>query len=361
MKPANKYTHGGEIYDKEIALDYSINVNPFGMPESVKQAIQLNINEYVKYPDDRCIQLRKAISEANSSNRITPDMVLCGNGAADLIYRLCFAVKPKKAMVLAPTFSEYEQALKAAGSEVCYYSLREENGFEVQDDLLELLESSQCKMLFLCNPNNPIGNLISVKRMESIMKKCKERDIILVVDECFMEFTSYYKSHSVVSKLQSYPNLIVIKAFTKTYAMAGIRLGYVLSNNRSLLERMKEIGPPWAVSSVAQVAGIAALQEKEYVKYARAYIKRERNAIITSLREMGCKVYESCTNYIVFQDPSYNKKHNSLYERMLARRILIRQCGNYHGLGESYYRITVGLEKDNQVIIRALQEELADH
>lgn len=361
MKLSSEYAHGGEVYDKEIVLDYSINVNPFGMPDSVKQAIQENINEYMKYPDDSCMALRKSISEANKKNDVTPNMILCGNGAADLIYRLCLAVRPKKAMVLAPTFSEYEQALKVAGSEVIYYSLKEENGFEVQEDFLVALEESACKMVFLCNPNNPIGNIIPYERMEKIITKCNELGIILAVDECFMEFTRFQETHSIVSKLRAYQNLIVIKAFTKTYAMAGIRLGYVLSGNLPLLEKMKRSGPPWPVSTIAQVTGVAAIKETEYVDKARAYIESEREYLSKELKRIGCKVYPSQTNYLVFEDPSHGQSEKNLYERMLEQKILIRQCGNYHGLGPNYYRITVGVKNDNKAIIKALQNEIVNY
>lgn len=358
MNQRKNYTHGGEVYDKEVTLDYSINVNPFGMPDSVKEAIISQIDNYVKYPDDSCIRLREAISNQNKKANITKEMVLCGNGAADLIYRLCLAVKPARAMVLAPTFSEYEQALQMVDCEVIHYQLKEENGFQVEEDLLQELEHKQCEMVFLCNPNNPIGNLISPNRMSQILKGCKERDILVAVDECFMEFTKWEATNSVVPDLAEYKNLIVIKAFTKTYAMAGLRLGYVLCADTELLGRMKECGPPWAVSSVAQAAGIAALSETEYVDKARTYIEKERAFLAQGLKELGCKVYESTTNYLVFQDASYRKETKSLYERMLERKILIRQCGNYYGLGESYYRITVGLHKDNLILMEALKEEI---
>ncbi|MDO5292993.1 MAG: histidinol-phosphate transaminase [bacterium] len=358
MKRNNQYTHGGEVYDKQVTLDYSINVNPFGMPDAVKEAITANMEQYVKYPDSACLTLRKEISKANSKAKITSDMVLCGNGAADIIYRLCLAVKPKKAMVLAPTFSEYEQALHMVGSEVFYYELKEETGYLVEQDILEEIENKRCSMVFLCNPNNPIGNLIPAEMMRRIIEKCKQLGVLVVIDECFMEFTMYEETHSMVSNLTKYENVIIIKAFTKTYAMAGLRLGYALCADFDLLSRMRQSGPPWAVSSVAQVAGIAALKQHEYVEAARDYIKEEREYLTSMLRKIGCEVYHSETNYLVFKDPSHTTNPISLYERMLVRKILIRQCGNYHGLGNQYYRITVGRHNDNVTLIDALTQEI---
>lgn len=374
MKQERQYKHGGEIYDKDIALDYSINVNPFGMPESVKRAIVAHMEEYTKYPDDSCIALRKAIAKAHhtedhqkeghQSEQVNPEMVLCGNGAADIIYRLCLAEKPKRAMVLAPTFSEYEEALRMVDCTVEYYDLKEETGFTVEDDIFSQIRGNGYNMIFLCNPNNPVGNLIAPERMEQIIAICKEEGIRLVVDECFMEFTMYLTSHSVVAHLPSQPHVIVIKAFTKTYAMAGLRLGYALSADASLLARMRASGPPWAVSTTAQVAGLAALGEAGYVERARAYLVEGRAYLAEELRKMGYEVYDSCTNYLLFREQGQRAKQESvtspigsLYERMLARKILLRQCGNYRGLGEDYYRITIGLEKDNHELIQALWKE----
>lgn len=367
-----QYKHGGEIYDKDIALDYSINVNPFGMPDSVKEALLYHMEEYVKYPDDSCYELRRQIATANSNRGegvLTSEMVLCGNGAADVIYRLCLAVTPTKAMVLAPTFSEYEQALRMVKSEVVYYELQKQNGFSVDEGILRRIKAEfgdygmgkeqGSSLLFLCNPNNPVGNLIAPEVMEKILILCRELGVLVVVDECFMEFTSYQATHSVVPKLAAFSNLIVIKAFTKTYAMAGLRLGYALSADASLLALMKASGPPWAVSTPAQVAGIAALGEDAYVAGAREYIARERSFLAGELARVGFKVYESQTNYLLFEEPegAYQADANyiSLYEAMLSEKILLRQCGNYHGLGENYYRITVGLHEDNMTLLETMR------
>lgn len=354
----NEYKHGGEIYDKEVALDYSINVNPFGMPKSVKEALVENMEAYVKYPDDSCGKLREAIATAHG---ITPEMVFCGNGAADVIYRICLAIQPKKAMVLAPTFSEYEQALRMVGSQVTYYELERELGFAVDETILQRIreESSSSFVVFLCNPNNPVGNVIAPSIMEQILALCKELGVYLVVDECFMEFTQFASTHSVVPKLSAHPGVIVLKAFTKTYAMAGLRLGYALCGDATLLAGLKASGPPWTVSTPAQVAGIAALGESEYVAAAREYIAGERAYLAKGLTALGCKVYESHTNYLLFEEPDRSKRmghSSSLYERMLERKILLRQCGNYHGLDTSFYRITVGLHEDNVKLLQAMEE-----
>lgn len=341
-----QYAHGGEIYDKTIRLDYSINVNPLRMPEGVKRAIVKGIEEDYRYPDHACGKLREAIAGARG---LLPEWVFCGNGAADVIYRYALAVKPSKVLLPAPTFSEYEKAFRLAGAEILYYDLKEADGFEVREDFLRRM--GECELAVLCNPNNPVGNLTGAELMKRIVRKAKENGIRLLIDECFMEFTGEEEKYSLIPFVGDYDGLFILKAFTKTYAMAGIRLGYGLTSEKKLLEGMAEAGAPWSVSSVAQRAGIAALKETDYLRRAVEMIEREREFLTLSLRQLGFRVYPSKANYLMFRAGA------DLYERLLGEEILIRQCGNYRGLGKEYYRICVGLHKENERLLHILADK----
>lgn len=344
-----QYSHGGEIYGKDIALDCSINVNPLRMPEAVKRAVREGIEQDYRYPDDDCTELREAIAgELPGSGRGRADWVLCGNGAADLIYRYVLSVRPGRVLMPAPSFSEYEKALLLAGTEVCHYSLREESGFRVEEDILGCLEGMDA--VFLCNPNNPVGNLMEPELLLRLLEQAGQREVRVFVDECFMEFTGEAGRCSLLPALESNSMLFILKAFTKTYAMAGLRLGYGVSADTGLLSRMKQSGPPWPVSSIAQRAGLAALGEREYLERSVGLIAEERGILKEGLERLGCKVYPSQTNYLMFRaDPG-------LYDSLLERRILIRQCGNYRGLGGEYYRVCVGRHEDNIRILQAIAE-----
>ncbi len=340
------YSHGGEIYDKNIRLDYSINVNPFRMPEGVKRAITEGMEEYYRYPDDTCRELREAVA---GTRGLSPDWIFCGNGAAEVIYRYALALKPSRVLLLAPTFSEYEKAFRFAGAEILYYDLSEADGFRVKADILHYLDDAE--VIVLCNPNNPVGNLIDKELMKRILQEAEEKKKRLFIDECFMEFTGEEQEYSLIPSVRKYTGLFILKAFTKTYAMAGIRLGYGITRDNRLLQDMTAAGAPWSVSGIAQRAGTAALKETEYVKRAVEMIEREREFLTAGLKRLGFTVYPSNANYLLF------RAEEELYERLLAEGVLIRQCGNYRGLGEAYYRICVGLHKDNEQLLEILAEK----
>lgn len=335
--------HGGNIYGKNIWLDYSANLNPFHMPERVKKAIIDGVEEYYRYPDPDCKELILAIAEAKG---LLPEWIICGNGAADLIYRYALSIKANKVLLLAPTFSEYEQSFCLAGTEICYYPLKEEHNFSVEEDILRAIKSVDG--VVLCNPNNPVGNLILPELLQKIGKIVEEEKKFLFIDECFMEFTKYEKEYSIIPYIPINKRIFVLKAFTKIYAMAGIRLGYGICSDSTMLEAIKKAGAPWSVSSVAQKAGIVALQETEYVKLAKEIIEKERAFLEKGLKQLGFLVYPSQANYIMF------KADATLYTRLLGRGILIRQCGNYHGLGNEYYRICIGKHRENQRLLEEM-------
>ncbi|WFR56091.1 histidinol-phosphate transaminase [Anaerocolumna sp. AGMB13025] len=345
------YRHGGEIYDKEITWDFSVNTNPFGLPEGVKDALIKHMEEYSLYPDNCCTGLITALSDYEEINR---NYIICGNGASDLIFRLCYAIKPKKAMVTAPSFSEYEKALKEVGCELEYAYLTEAEDFLVTERLLEELNET-LDLLFLCNPNNPTGALISPGLLKDIIKYCHKYHIFLVMDECFLDFTDEAEAYSVKKYLEGNDKIFLLKAFTKIYAMAGIRLGYGLCSSEKLLRLMSAMGPAWNVSIPAQVAGIQALKEESYRLKSKDLISEEKIYLYESLRKLGLKVFKPAANYLFF------KCRESLYDWLLGKGILIRQCDNYHGLTPEYFRIAVKKHKENEILIKAITEYKCRH
>lgn len=349
----NKYEHGGRIYDKQVHLDFSSNINPFGMPEGVKQAICNGVTNYHLYPDDDVLELSRVLA---NHEHIDSQYIICGNGASDLIYRFCYSLKPKRACVLAPTFSEYEKALMAVDCQVDYIQLQEEHQFCLEQKMLGKL-SKEYDVFFLCNPNNPVGNLIMPHLMEQILDVCCKNQIFLVIDECFLDFIEEHETYSAKRFIENpeYGNQVfILKAFTKLYGMAGIRLGYGICRKIDLLSSMKFNGPAWNVSTVAQLAGIAALKETEYVERTRKTIIQERNYLMENLIALGILVYPSKVNYIFFKAPV------GLAQYALTKGILIRSCANYMGLNEQYYRIAVRLRKENEALITCIHNFYSD-
>lgn len=341
-----KHIHGGNVYQYQNCVDFSANCNPLGTPESVKNAIIESLSHINDYPQVGCAPLKEAIAQYEGVKTLE---VICGNGAAELIFSLCRALKPKKALLPAPTFAEYEQALTSVGCSCSHFFLKEEQNFSMDESFLKEI-SKEFNIIFLCNPNNPTGILTERDFLMEILKKCREHSVFLVVDECFLDFVKEPESYTLKEILKEYPNLFLLKAFTKRYAMAGVRLGYGLTANQELLEKMEGVTQPWNVSSLAQAAGMAALKETEYVEKGRETVFREQEFLKREMEAINFHVFPSEANYIFF------KGERNLFEKCVEKGILIRDCSNYPGLEAGYFRIAVKSHEDNKRLLRVLKE-----
>jgi threonine-phosphate decarboxylase len=335
--------HGGDIYRNQIKQDFSINVNPLGMPEPVVETLRDNISSWSAYPDPDCENLRKSLSE---KLRCPMEKIVCGNGAADLIYHLVRVLAPQKALIPAPAFSEYARALKTVPCEIVYYYMKPEKDFalDVSDFVSKI--TPDIDLVFLCNPNNPNGLLISEEDVYRIAETCRSHQAVLVVDECFMELTGVGRADAWKQDAA----WITLRAFTKTYAMAGLRLGYMIVDNAAIRKRLIADMQPWSVSLPAQIAGAAALKAEDYLERSRSLIRQERSYMMEQLAGLGCKVFPSDANFIFFYVDQID-----LYEKLLEKGILIRDCSNYEGLKKGYYRICVKTREENDILIRTIK------
>ncbi|NDL68348.1 pyridoxal phosphate-dependent aminotransferase [Anaerotalea alkaliphila] len=345
------YTHGGDIFslNEKGILDFSANINPFGLPQGVREAIIRAVDDCNIYPDPFCGELKGAIARLEG---VAQEYLFCSNGAADLIYRLVSAVKPKRALLAVPSFTEYESALKNCGCRIEYFYMREEEEFTLTRRFLDHL-TDEIDMVFLCNPNNPTGHVIEHPLLIEIVSVCRRKGILAVIDECFTDFLENSERHSLKKDISENKNVVILKAFTKLYAMAGIRLGYCISSDESIMERLYTAGQPWAVSHLAQCAGVAAAGEDEYLKRSLSLIRGERERLKNALTGQGFTVFDSRANFIFF------KTHDGidLKEYLLTKKILIRSCENYQGLAKGYYRIAVRKPDDNDCFINSLRKE----
>lgn len=339
--------HGGDIYRNKVVTDFSVNSNPLGLRREILEAVTHAVGEMEHYPDIQCERLREAIGRYES---VPVEQILCGNGAAELFYAAAFGIRPSHALIPAPTFVEYEKALRAAGCDIVYHELREEEGFVLKERILDAI-TEELDLLVLCNPNNPTGVVTDRALLVRILERCQRYHVRVLLDECFTGFLSEPKKFEMKMYLEQYPNLMIVKAFTKIFAMPGLRLGYALSADRKLLCRMMDCLQPWNVSIPAQEGGAAALRDcGAYLQDTRAYVAEERHRIKEALRELGCAVYDSEANYVFFRGQA------ELYERALEAGYLIRDCQNYRGLSEGYYRIAVRTREENERFIRWLRQ-----
>lgn len=346
--------HGGDWagYRAEFgcdALDFSANVSPLGLPAGVAAAITNALPTADRYPDPLCRELRAALAGAEG---VPADWILCGNGAADLIFRLALAVRPRRALLPAPTFAEYEAALQTVGCAVQRVFLREENEFAVTEEFIDAV-TPETDIVFLCQPNNPTGQMTPPALVERLVRRCAECGAVLAVDECFLDFLPDRDAWTAKQLLRDAPHLIILKAFTKLYAMAGVRLGYALCGDATLLEKMRGAGQPWAVSSLAQAAGLAALQETAYAGAVRALIAEQRPRMAAGLRALGLRVMDGQANYLLFRaTPDFG-------EKLRRRGAVVRSCANYPGLDAAWYRTAVRTAEENTRLLQIMGEILA--
>lgn len=340
------YVHGGDTYGLGKVIDFSANLNPLGMPDAVRRAITESVDDFAHYPDSRCRDLTAAIAE---SEGVPAEWVVCTAGASDAILRACLAVRPRAGLVCAPTFSEYERSLEIAGVETRFHDLREGEGFELTDRVLEDLRPD-IDLAFFCTPNNPTGLTIDRKLLVRILQCAREVGTVVVLDECFLCFTG---EPSAVELCGHFPNLVVIKAFTKLYAMAGLRLGYAVCADAALTRSLRTWGPGWAVSGPAQAAGLAALRVPGWQERTFAYVAAARERLVAGLRSLGLRVIGGAANYVLFQSPV------PLADALLERGLLIRSCANYRRLDASWYRAAVRTHEENERLIEAISEVLA--
>lgn len=337
--------HGGDVYGGGITLDFSANTNPLGTPPGVLEAVRRGLPQLHRYPDPYCRQLVQAIA---AHEQVPASYVLCGNGAADLIYAYCAALRPRTAAEPAPTFAEYGLGLAQMGCRVAPYFLHQAENFDLGEGFLPFLEAKKPEVVFLCTPNNPTGRLLPLPLLERILQCCAAWGARVFLDECFLDLTE--DGVSARSLLTAHPELLILKAFTKSYGMAGIRLGYCLCADSALLHRMASASQPWNVSSLAQSAGVAALAEQDFLQRTRSLVRTERRWLTDNLTALGFWVCPSQANFLLFRGPQ------GLREGLLRQGIAIRGCGNYSGLDDGWYRIAVRPHEENEALITAIQQ-----
>lgn len=345
--------HGGNIYGNEIEYDFSVNLNPLGTPESVRDALAAALNHVEEYPDPKYRELRRKL--ANYWQLAEKQLVL-GNGASELILGIIRTLAPKTCMVTAPCYSGYETALNAAAPSCRIHriSLRAEDDFTLPENICQEIARVKPNLLILTNPNNPNGKRISVNRLREIADACRTEGTVLLMDECFLALSGGDEDSLIHCIRSEALPAVVLRAFTKTFAIPGVRLGYAVCS-APMAERIRRELPEWNLSVFAQYAGRAALEAAAggtsgYLTASVEMVAREREYLMAELESLGLRVFPSDANYILFQF-----RDRELHQKLLDKGILIRDCRDYHGLTAGFYRTAVRTHRENTALLRCLR------
>lgn len=344
--------HGGDVAGYALRygrppLDFSASLNPFGTPPGVVAAARRAAAESFAYPDPLCRSLSAALA---ARLRVPEPSLWIGNGAADVIFRAALAAKPRNALVPAPVFAEYERALRLVGCGMVRHYLKRDDLFDLNADLIGKIVPG-VDLVVLCQPGNPTGRLIEPSLLDDIARRCREVGALLLVDECFCDFVEEPERWSLLRRAGGEKGLFVVGSFTKLYGMAGMRLGYGVCGDQALLDGVRGAGQPWSVSTIAQAAGLAALDEDAYLRESLEHIRAEKRRLAECFRLRGLDVIGDAANYLFFRAADV-----SLDRRLMEKGILIRSCANFHGLEPGYFRVAVRLRGENDRLLRAIDE-----
>ena len=344
----NPVVHGGQFsvnnQDPSI-LDFSSNVGPIGMPPSVKSILKKRLDKMIFYPDLQSTTLSSSLKKFIG---LPKSNLVVGNGAIEIIYNFCSAFLSKKSILIpVPTFEEYETAAKLSDCKISFFKTM--NLSENLDSFISQIPENGC--IFICNPNNPTGTILSKKQLTKIISFAKQKSCIVFVDECFIELVPQ-SNQSVLNLVNKYDNLFVLRSLTKSFGLAGIRIGYAVAS-KQFIDILQKIKIPWSVNVLAQEAGIVAIKNKSHLIKSKSIIKKEYNFLKNKISNIqGFECLDSSTNFILIKIKQDSTK---LQKKLLKHKILIRDCKNFRGLNNHYIRVAIKSHKDNLKLVNALR------
>lgn len=358
LKPC---THGGKIGEaskkskraQNEILDFSSSVNPLGASNKVLEAITSNLSQVSIYPDSTSVLLRKAI--ADRFKGITLNNVVVGNGSTELIYLFAetFLDKGETAVIPAPTFGEYENAVRKTGGKTKHIWLGQDFCVDASTFIQEM---GDAKVVFLCNPNNPTSVLAPHDVLVEIVETALSEDVMVFLDEDFLEFVDEQKRFSLVDDVEKYPNLFVLQSFTKIFGLAGLRVGYGVASEETI-KLLSNAKIPWNVNCLAQVAALAALTDEKHLQRSCEVVKVERAYLTNELSQIeSFRQYPADANFILINIKDTGFTAAQLKDKMLKKGILIRDCSSFRGLDDCHIRVAVKTRQENERLVEAFKE-----
>lgn len=339
---------------KDSIVSFGANVNPLGLSSSVKEDLASHLDIITRYPDREYRSLRNTIASYCGAD---PGHVVVGNGATELISLLISLRAPKKALVVGPTYSEYERELALSGGTATYYNLEASQNFKLDmDHFLKHLQES-VELLILCNPNNPTSSALSTGALQQILAECGRRNIFVMIDETYAEFAPETAQISAIPLVEQYHNLMVLRGVSKFFAAPGLRFGYGITSDSALLAAIKTHQNPWSLNSVAAYAGEKMLNDSSYIEKTRCLISAERKRILEKLSQFPqVRTYPASANFILVQITRPGLTASQVFEFCIRRHLMIRDCSSFQNLNGEFIRFCIMLPEDNDRLLHALEE-----
>ncbi len=337
---------------KEEIVSFSANVNPLGVSPKLKEELASHIDIIATYPDREYTSLRKCIADYVGS---VPENIIVGNGSTELISLFIQNRHPKKALILGPTYSEYEHEISLSGGTTLYYPLKEEDHFRLDTDKFISKLDENLDLVILCNPNNPTSSCISKQDMRQILDVCKEHDIYVMVDETYIEFVEHIEQASAVGLTSYYNNIIILRGTSKFFATPGLRLGYAICGNEDLVQAINQKKDPWTINSLAAYAGEVMFSDTEYIESTRALIASERARVydIFNASERFLP-YKPTANFMLVRILDSSINSHMLFDKAIRQKMMIRDCSTFPFLDDSYLRFCFMKPEDNDRLIDCL-------
>lgn len=343
------FQHGGQIYNADgqadFKLDFSANINPLGLPDTVRQALIKNLSGVVHYPDPNAAELKNALAKRYG---VAHKNLVLLNGAAEFFYLYFNVMKPARVLIVVPSFSEYERAARSVGASIEYFFLREEENFQLDvQKLFAKVTAEKFNCLMIGRPNNPTGNLISLDAIQKLSTA-----VNILVDESFIDFLPIESARELVNS-----KISVVQSLTKIFAIPGLRLGFAVVEE-NLAQKLNFAKDVWNVNFLAQKAGVAALANEKFLQDTRIWLDAEKKYFVQRLKELSSvKVFEPTVNFILIRLQS-KELSSVVVEKLRAEKILVRSCYNFAGLDERFLRLAIRTRNENDLLIDALKKIL---
>lgn len=341
---------------KEDIVSFSANVNPLGISPLMRQALLDRIDCITSYPDREYTALRRQIGAYTGAPL---EHILVGNGSTELISLFIQLEHPKKALILGPTYSEYEREISLGGGTSLYYPLKEENGFVLDAEDFQAQLNESLNLLVICNPNNPTSSAIPQQTMRQILDTCKRYDIYVMIDETYVEFAPDYAAITAVPLTRYYNNLIILRGVSKFFASPGLRLGYAITGNEDLMKGLNSRKNPWTINSLAAAAGELMFSDKNYITQTRELTAKERTRLCQELKTWGTlKVYDSFANFVLVRIEKEGVTAEALFEHAIRQKMMIRNCSTFPFLDNRYIRFCFMTPAQNDALLACMKELL---